>query len=69
VRELAKEVEHVIARSAETSAFEPMDACDAYDAWRDQARGELVDRGFVAAELVPVPTQRPSPCPEHPAGG
>ena len=26
---IAKEVEHRIARSAETSAFEPMDACDA----------------------------------------
>jgi hypothetical protein len=43
---IAKEVEHVIARSAERSAFDPMDACDAYDAWRDQARVELVDRGF-----------------------
>jgi hypothetical protein len=43
---IAKEVEHVIARSAETSAFDPMDACDAYDAWREQARRELVDRGF-----------------------
>jgi hypothetical protein len=40
---IAKEVEHVIARSAERSAFQPMDACDA---WRDQARRELVDRGF-----------------------
>jgi hypothetical protein len=43
---IAKEIEHAIARSAERSAFDPMEACDAYDAWRDQARGELVDRGF-----------------------
>ncbi len=36
---IANEVEHLIARSAEGSAFDPMDACDAYDAWRDQAPG------------------------------
>jgi hypothetical protein len=37
---IAKEVEHQIARSAETNAFEPMDACDAYDEWRSGARDE-----------------------------
>ena len=43
---IAKEVEHKIARSAETSAFEPMDACDAYDEWRADARDDLLSHGF-----------------------
>ena len=43
---IAKEVQHAIARSAETSAFEPMDACDAYDEWRSEARDELLSHGF-----------------------
>ena len=43
---IAKDVEHKIARSAETSAFEPMDACDAYDEWRADAREDLISHGF-----------------------
>ena len=47
---IAKEVQHVIARSAKKSAFEPMDACDAYDAWRDQARGSWSIADSVASQ-------------------
>ncbi len=43
---IAKEVQHKIARAAETSAFEPMDACDAYDEWRADTREDLISRGF-----------------------
>jgi len=43
---IAKEVEHQIARSAETNAFEPMDACDAYDEWQSGARDDLLGHGY-----------------------
>jgi hypothetical protein len=35
-----------IARSTETSAFEPIDACDAYDEWRSGLRDDPLSNGF-----------------------